>query len=126
MASRARPCTRDLIAADPSVHCVDWSAQTAARAGPARPGGGSANAASRLPRLREGRGHERLLQRGEDAGAALLLDELQAAELEPRKLHATGGAQREEAEVGEEVVREDRLVDEEPLGEGLALAVAVG
>ena len=37
-----------------------------------------------------------------------------------------GRAHRPEAEVGEEVAREDRAVDEEALVAGLALAVAVG
>src|SRR3954454_13285560 len=51
---------------------------------------------------------------------------LRAAELEPRELYPPLRAHRQEAEVGEEVRGEDRLVDVEPLEVRLAFGVAVG
>src|SRR5205807_5430956 len=53
-------------------------------------------------------------------------DRHQAAELEPRELDVARTAQRSEAEVSQEVRREDRLVHLEPLVLRLALAVAIG
>ena len=55
-----------------------------------------------------------------------LLDRLEAAELQARELDTAGGAHRDEAEVGEEVAREDGSVDEEALGRRRALAIPVG
>src|SRR5437660_1334935 len=49
-----------------------------------------------------------------------------AAELEARELDSAGAAHRQEAEVGQKVVREDRLVRDEALVARLALRVAIG
>ncbi len=78
------------------------------------------------PRHRHGfRGREHLAQSGQHGRATAFQDGLQAAELEPHELDAAGAAQRAEAEIGEEVVREHRAVDEEALVHRLAVAIRV-
>ena len=60
------------------------------------------------------------------APALVVGDRHDAAQLEPHQLDAARRAQRAEAEVGQEVAREDRAVAQEARAELLALVVAVG
>ena len=81
----------------------------------------------RLGTLRRGRGHERLAApRASTFSRVPFLHRLQPAELEPRELDAPLRAHRQEAEVGEEVRREDRPVDVEALEVRLPFRIAVG
>src|SRR5438105_15617461 len=68
---------------------------------------------------------EDLPQNAHDLRARALEDGHEAAQLEARELDQALRAHDLKAEVGEEVVREDRAVEDEPLVEGRALAVAV-
>ena len=71
--------------------------------------------------LRDRRRRERLLDEPDHARALALRDRSQAAELEPRELDPALRAHRPESEVGQEVARKDRAVDDEALVGGLAL-----
>ena len=77
---------------------------------------------------RSGRGRrlERLLHDPEHLLPLPFLDGLQAAEVQPSQLDASGRAQRPKAEVGKEVAREDGSMDEEALGRRRPLAIAIG
>src|SRR5512132_353722 len=77
-------------------------------------------------RNRRGGGRERFLHEPEHLLPCTLGYWLQPAELEPRQLDASLGADGLEPEVGQEVAREDRAMDEETLVSGLALRVAMG
>ena len=74
---------------------------------------------------RRGR-REGLLDDPQDLRAAPFLDRLQASELEATQLDASLRADRQEAELVEEVPREHGAMDEEPLLDRLALRVAIG
>src|SRR5262249_31586756 len=78
-----------------------------------------------LRTLRRGRRCEGVPDDLQHLLARSLLDRLQAAELEARQLAAPVRSQRNEAEVGEEVRREDRAVRVEPPEARLPLRVAV-
>src|SRR5262249_36039758 len=71
-------------------------------------------------------GQEGLANAGEHLLPLPFLDRLKAAQLETRQLDAPLRADRQEAEVGEEAGRKDRLVHMETLERRLALRVAVG
>src|ERR671937_2647639 len=70
-------------------------------------------------------GRERFLHDAQDLLALTFGYRLQAAELQSRELDAACAANGVEAEVGEEVRREDRLVDLETLVLRLALGITV-
>src|SRR6266545_8047843 len=74
---------------------------------------------------RSGCGRERLLHDAQHLLAAPLYDRHQSAELESRELDVTGTAQGLEAELREEVRREDRLVHLEALVLRLTFRIAV-
>src|SRR5712691_11238195 len=80
----------------------------------------------RPPRRRRGLRQEGLAYEAQDLRAAALDDRLQPAELQPHELDSADGADGLEAEVREEIAREDRLVHLEALVPGLALGKAVG
>src|SRR5207244_6939904 len=75
--------------------------------------------------LRYGRGRERLLHDAQHLLARALDDRLEASELESSELDSALHAHGQEAEVGEEAAREDRLVDVEALVVRLALRIPV-
>src|SRR5215208_3060955 len=75
--------------------------------------------------LRYGSRREGLLDHAEDAGPGALDDGLEASELQAAELDAAGRADGQEAEVGQEVPREDRPVDEEALVGRCAFGIAV-
>ena len=80
--------------------------------------------------VRPGRGHglgqpEGVLDDAEHLRPAAFDDRLQAAQFEPGQADAACGPDDLEAEVGEEVLREDRLVNAEALVARLALGVAI-
>ena len=77
-------------------------------------------------RSRSGRRLERLLHDTEHLLPLPFLHGLQAAEVQPSQLDASGRAKRPKAEVGKEVAREDGAVDEEALGRRRSLAIAIG
>src|SRR6266508_123173 len=85
--------------------------------------------AAGMPGLQPGgnrlrRGRERLLDHAQDLLALAFDHRLQAAELEPCELDASGATQRLEPEIRQEVGRKDRLVDLEALVLRVALPVA--
>src|SRR5215211_1072473 len=75
--------------------------------------------------LGDGSGREGFLHLAPDDGARALQDRLEPTELEPSQGDVSLPAERIEAEVGEEVRREDRPVDEEALVGARPLGVAV-
>src|SRR5262245_28693480 len=75
--------------------------------------------------LRHRRRLKRILDDAEDLLAPAFYNRLQPAELEASELNAAGHPDRPEAEVGEEIAREDRLVDEEALIRRLRLGIDV-
>src|SRR5262249_54895119 len=77
-------------------------------------------------RNRRRRRRERLLDDPQHPRAPTFLDRLQTAELQPHELDAPVRAHRLEAEVDEEVAREDGPVDDEALVRGETLRVAEG
>src|SRR6266516_6471503 len=92
----------------------------AGRSGPSEPAYQSASGP-----LRHRRRLERLLDHSENSLAPALGDRLQPAQLEPRELDPARHPHGAKAEVGEEVSREDRAVDEEALVRGLGPGIGV-
>src|SRR4051794_5406566 len=79
-----------------------------------------------LRALRRRRRHERIADDAQDLLARALRDDrYEAAQLEPRKLDTPLRAARQEAEVGEEVAREDRLVHLKAAESRAVVAVAI-
>src|SRR5918995_4604067 len=69
-------------------------------------------------------GLQRLAHAPQELGRSLLLDRNKTAEFETRQLDAAQAPYGPESEVGKEVAREDRSVDEEPLLDRLAAPLA--
>ena len=120
--ARAPPSTRSrsrssLLEQDPQV----GSAARSRRGRAAERDVYGAAARRRRRRRREG-----LLDDAQHLRAPAFLDRLQPAELEAAQLDAALRADGREAELVEEVAREHRAMDEEPLLDRLALRVAVG
>src|SRR5438270_14039447 len=92
---------------------------------PSVPGRHNRSLCESLRALRRRHRQERLAHDAEHALARALRHRQETAELEARELDASLRTHRDEAEVREEVAREDRLVDVEALDRAVAFGIAV-